>query len=261
MVTPTLDLVADVGESYGAYTLGDDNALLDVLTSANVACGFHAGDPQVMDRTVAACQLRGVAVGAHPSFPDRTGFGRRPMELTETEVRLDVMYQLGALSAFTAAHGTKLQHITPHGSLGNLVVTRADYARAVIDAATAVNPDIIFLAQEGELAVLARRRGLPVAIFGIADRNYEDDGTLVSRSKDNAVLHDPVLIAARTVKMVTEGVIESIHGKAIPIQCDSVLLHGDNPESIQVARKTREALLQAGVRLAPVAEILHNKVS
>ncbi|MFE4542283.1 LamB/YcsF family protein [Arthrobacter sp. NPDC056727] len=260
-MTQTLDLVADVGESFGAYTLGDDEALLGVLTSANVACGFHAGDPQVMDRTVAACRRRGVAVGAHPSFPDRHGFGRRAMALTEEEVRLDVMYQIGALSAFTAAHGMRIQHVTPHGALGNLVVTRADYARAVIDAATTVHPDIIFLAQEGELADLARQRGLPLAIFGIADRNYEDDGTLVSRSKENAVLHDPDLIAARTVRMVTEGIIDSIHGRPIPIQCDSILLHGDNPDSIEVARKTREALLQAGVRLAPVAEILHTKVA
>jgi UPF0271 protein len=256
---PVIDLVADVGESFGAYTFGDDGALLDVLTSANVACGFHAGDPQVMNSTVAACRDRGVSVGAHPSFPDRHGFGRRPMGLTEEEVRLDVMYQVGALSAFTTAHGLGLQHVTAHGALGNLVVTRADYARAVVDAVTSIDPGIIFLAQEGELAVLARQRRLKLAIFGIADRNYEDDGTLVSRSKPNAVLHDPDEIAARTVRMVTEGVIDSINGTPLPIQCDSILLHGDNPESIETARRTRKALQEAGVALAPVAQILESK--
>ncbi|MGK3647133.1 LamB/YcsF family protein [Pseudarthrobacter enclensis] len=260
-MTYALDLVADVGESFGSYTLGDDDALLDVLTSANVACGFHAGDPQVMEKTVTSCKRLGVAVGAHPGFADLRGFGRRPMNVSEEELRADVMYQVGALSAFTTAQGMKLQHVTPHGALGNLVVVRPDYARAVVDAVSAIDPEIIFLAQEGELASLVRQRGLKLAIFGIADRNYEDDGTLVSRSQSNAVLHDPQLIAERTVKMATEGIIESVNGKAIPIQCDSILLHGDNPESIKVARQTRDALVRAGVELAPVSALLENKVA
>ena len=166
----TVDLVADLGEGFGAYRMGDDEALLDVVTSANVACGFHAGDPRIMDRTVAACAERGVSVGAHPSFPDLAGFGRRAMDLTPDEVRTDVLYQVGALQAFAAAHGTRVRHVAPHGRLGNLVATRADYAEAVAEAVASVDPSMIVLAQDGELAVAARARGLAVGVVGIADR-------------------------------------------------------------------------------------------
>lgn len=255
-MTRYLDLVADIGESFGAYTLGNDEALMEVLTSANVACGFHAGDPAVMEQTVNACKKNGVAVGAHPGFADLRGFGRRVQNISEDDLRVDVMYQVGALSAFTSAQGMKLQHVTPHGALGNLVVVRDDYARAVVDAVSSIDPEIIFLAQDGALARIATERGLRVAIFGIADRNYEDDGTLVSRSKPHAVLHEPELIADRTVQMVSEGFIESVNGVKIPVHCDSVLLHGDNPEALRSAQLTKQALDAAGVQLASVEQIL-----
>lgn len=251
-MTRTVDLVADLGEGFGAYRMGDDDALLDVLTSANIACGFHAGDPRIMDATVASCVRRGVAVGAHPSFPDLVGFGRRAMDLTADEVRTDVLYQLGALHAFAVAHGTRVRHIAPHGRLGNLVATRADYAAAVVGAVESFDRELIVLAQDGELATAARSAGLRVAVVGIADRAYRDDGTLVPRSEPGAVIHDETEIAERTVRMVTEGVIRSVGGQDIPVDCDTVLLHGDTPGAVALAYRVREELLSAGVTIAPL---------
>lgn len=256
---PMIDLVADLGEGFGAYAMGDDNALLDVVSSANIACGFHAGDPAIMDATVAECVRRGVAVGAHPSFPDLKGFGRRQMDLTADEVRTDVLYQIGALSAFSAYHGTRVAHVAPHGRLGNLVATRADYAAAVADAAYRVDPGLMVLAQDGELASAAIERGLGVGIVGIADRAYEADGTLVPRSQPGAVIHDAHLIVERTVRMVCEGLIQTTAGTDIAIQADTVLLHGDNPEAVELARLVRRELNAAGVQIAPLAAVLEAK--
>ncbi|MGW9413999.1 LamB/YcsF family protein [Arthrobacter cupressi] len=255
-MSQTVDLVADLGEGFGTYTLGEDQDLLDIVSSANIACGFHAGDPDIMDRTVAECVRRGVGIGAHPSFPDLRGFGRRAMDLTAEEVRTDTLYQLGALSAFAAYHGTRVSHIAPHGRLGNLVATRADYADAVADAAFRADPSLIVLAQDGELARAAAERGLGVAIVGIADRAYQPDGTLVPRSQPGAVLHAPAVIVERTVRMVCEGVIETVAGTDVAIQADTVLLHGDNPGAVALARLIRKELTTAGVRIAPLAEVL-----
>lgn len=254
-----VDLVADLGEGFGAYTMGDDEAVLDVLTSANIACGFHAGDPRIMDATVRHCVRRGVAVGAHPSFPDLVGFGRRAMDLTPDEVRTDTLYQIGALRAFATAHHTRVRHIAPHGRLGNLVATRPDYAEAVADAVESLDPSLIVLAQDGALADAARARGLWVGIVGIADRAYRDDGTLVPRSEPDAVIHDPGEIAERTVRMVTEGVVRTAGGRDLPVECDTVLLHGDTPGAITLAHRIRGELLAAGVRIAPLADVLDAK--
>jgi len=253
-MTAKIDLVADLGEGFGAYTLGDDEALLDVVSSANIACGFHAGDPSIMDTTVRRCVRRGVGIGAHPSFPDLAGFGRRVMDLCADEVRTDVLYQIGALQAFATAHGTRVAHVAPHGRLGNLVATRPDYAAAVTDAVVSLDDDLIVLAQDGELADAARARGLPVGIVGISDRAYRDDGTLVPRGEPGAVLHDPAEIAERTVRLVTEGVLRTVGGEDLKIPCDTVLLHGDTPDSVTVARRVRDALRAAGVTIAPLAE-------
>jgi UPF0271 protein len=255
-VNRTVDLVADLGEGFGAYQMGDDNALLDILTSANIACGFHAGDPRIMDATVKACVLRGVAVGAHPSFPDLVGFGRRAMHLTADEVRTDVIYQLGALQAFAAANGTRVEHVAPHGRLGNLVATRADYAAAVVDAVQSVDPTLIVLAQDGELANAARNGGIRVGIVGIADRAYRPDGTLVPRGEPGAVLHDEQEIAERTVRMVVDEEILSVTGSVVPVRCDTVLLHGDNPIAIGLAHRIRSELRAADVRIAPLRDVL-----
>jgi len=258
-MTYMVDLVADLGEGFGAYTMGDDEALLELLTSANVACGFHAGDPRIMDATVRHCVEKGVAVGAHPSFPDLVGFGRRAMDLTPDEVRTDVLYQVGALQAFAVAHGTRVRHVAPHGRLGNLVAVRADYAGAVVDAVASLDESLIVLAQDGELADAARERGLRVGIVGIADRAYRDDGTLVPRAEPGAVIHDPDEIAHRTLRMVTDGVLRSAAGHDIPVTCDTVLLHGDTPGAIALAGRIRDELLTAGVKIAPLDEVLSGK--
>jgi 5-oxoprolinase (ATP-hydrolysing) subunit A len=257
---PIVDLVADLGEGFGAYSMGDDKALLDVVSSANIACGFHAGDPDIMNATVAECVRRGVSIGAHPSFPDLRGFGRRAMDLTADEVRNDVLYQFGALSGFAAYHGAAVAHLAPHGRLGNLVATRADYAEAVADAAARTNPDLIVLAQDGELSDAATARNLPVGIVGIADRAYEANGTLVPRSRPGAVIHDPSAIVDRTIRMVCEGVIETVAGSDLPIVADTILLHGDTPGAVQLARQVRSELERAGVTIAPLTQVLAAKV-
>ena len=254
-----VDLVADLGEGFGAYTMGDDEALLELLTSANIACGFHAGDPRIMDATVRRCVARGVAVGAHPSFPDLAGFGRRAMDLTPEEVRTDLLYQIGALQAFATAHGTSVRHVAPHGRLGNLVAVRADYAEAVVEAVTALDDSLIVLAQDGELAGAARERGLRVGIVGIADRAYRDDGTLVPRSEPGAVIHDADEIARRTMRMVREGVVRSVGGRDVPVQCHTVLLHGDTPGALALATRIRAELLAAGVRITHLDEVLNGE--
>ena len=251
-----IDLVADLGEGFGPWRMGDDEALLDILSSANIACGFHAGDPRIMDATVRACVQRGVGIGAHPSFPDLGGFGRRAMDLTAEEVRTDILYQLGALQAFASYHGSRVGHVAPHGRLGNLVAVREDYAGAVVDAVTNVDPELIVLAQDGALADAARAVGLRVAIVGIADRAYEDDGTLVPRSEPGAVIHDPEEIRRRSIRMVVEGVIDSRHGAPIPVACDTVLVHGDTAGAVTLARQIREGLRDEGVDVAPLAEWL-----
>ena len=258
-MTHRVDLVADLGEGFGAYTMGDDEALLDVLTSANIACGFHAGDPRIMDATVSHCVARGVGVGAHPGFPDLVGFGRRAMDLSPEEVRTDVLYQVGALTAFAAAHGTRVRHVAPHGRLGNMVATRPDYARAVADAVASLDPSLIVLAQDGELADAARARGLRVGIVGIADRAYLDDGTLMPRSEPGAVLHDGREITERTVLMVTKGVIRSVGGRYLPVACDTVLLHGDTPGALSLAHLIRRELLAAGVEITPLTDVLDGR--
>lgn len=251
-----IDLVADLGEGFGAYTIGGDSELLELVSSANIACGFHAGDPDIMAATVAECVRRGVGIGAHPSFPDLRGFGRRDMGLTANEVQNDVLYQLGALNGFAAFHGTKVTHLAPHGRLGNLVAVRSDYAQAVAEAAACVDNELIVVAQEGELASAARGAGLDVAIVGIVDRAYQEDGTLVPRSQPGAVLHDSSEIVDRTLRMVVDGKIRCANGVDIDISVDTVLLHGDNPGAVELARQIRAELVSAGVAIAPLAEVM-----
>ncbi|MGO4433250.1 LamB/YcsF family protein [Paenarthrobacter sp. RAF9] len=258
-MNPIIDLVADLGEGFGAYTIGDDSELLDIVTSANIACGFHAGDPDIMAATVAECVRRGVGIGAHPSFPDLRGFGRRDMGLTAGEVQNDVLYQLGALNGFAAFHGTKVAHLAPHGRLGNLVAVRTDYAKAVAEAVTRVDAGLTVVAQEGQLATAAREAGLNVAIVGIVDRAYQEDGTLVPRSQPGAVLHDPTEIVDRTLRMVTEGKLRCASGVDMDITVDTVLLHGDNSGAVELARLIRTELLAAGVRIAPLAEVMESR--
>lgn len=251
-----IDLVADLGEGFGPWKMGDDAALLELVTSANVACGFHAGDPEIMDATVAACAAGGIGVGAHPSFPDLVGFGRRAMDLTPNQVRTDTLYQLGALSAFAAAHGTRVRHIAPHGRLGNLVGTRPDYAEAVAAAVASFDPDVIVVAQEGAMADAARALGLRVGVVAIIDRGYLPDGTLVRRGQPGDLIHDLGTLVKRAVRVVNEQQIDTVDGGSLPMVAHSILLHGDNRGAVQTARSIREGLVRAGVRLAPLADVV-----
>jgi UPF0271 protein len=248
-MTDTIDLVADVGESFGAYRMGNDEEIFKTITSANIACGFHAGDPRSMQASVQACLAHGVAIGAHPGFPDLVGFGRRTMDLTPNEIRTDVLYQLGALEAFARAAGTRLTHLSPHGRLGNLVVTDRRYALGVADAVESYDPTLVTLTQAGELEREARARGLPVAVMGFIDRAHEDDGNLVSRRAPGAVLHDPAEITDRALSMVLDGSVLSRNGNRVEIVCDSLLMHGDNDASIEAARQVRAALESHGVTI------------
>lgn len=260
-MTRRVDLIADVGESFGSFTMHNDQELLPLLTSANVACGFHAGDPRVMQTTVAACARLEVAVGAHPGFPDLVGFGRRDMKLTENEVFTDVLYQIGALHGFLRAANLPMQHVAPHGRLGNLVQVDAAYAKAVVDAVEAFDPNMIVVGLGGEIIEQASARGLRTAQLGVVDRNYEDDGRLVARSRPDALLHDAEEIAARTLRLVRDGVITSVNGVDVPVRVDSVLLHGDNPEAIASAAAIRSRLVAAGVEVVPMTEVVQRPQS
>lgn len=258
MVRP-MDLMADLGEGFGEWRMGDDSALLDIISSANVACGFHAGDPTIMNTTARACARGGIGIGAHPSFPDLAGFGRRDMGLTAEQVHDAVLYQVGALSAFATAHASRVSHITPHGRLGNLVAVRSDYAEAVATALHSLDQSLIVVAQEGAMASHARRLGLRVGIVGVIDRAYRPDGTLVPRSEPGAVIHDVDTLVNRAVRVATEESLEAQDGTIVPMRVDSLLLHGDNAGAVATARAIRSALTDAGVAIRPLADIIPAK--
>jgi UPF0271 protein len=246
----TIDLSADVGESFGSHQMGDDERLLGALSSANIACGFHSGDPLTMERTVRLCLEQDVAMGAHPGFRDLVGFGRRTIEMSRAEVRADVLYQLGALHAFVVAQGGRLAHVSPHGRLGNLTTTDEVYAAGVLDAVEAFDPSLVVVGQSGLIHDLADERGLRTGRLGFPDRAYQPDGALVSRREPDAVLHDIDVITERAVTMALKGVVLATDGVEIPVQCDSILLHGDNAASVDAALQVRQALEKAGLEIA-----------
>lgn len=251
---PTIDLVSDLGEGFGCYTIADDAGMLELVSSANIACGFHAGDPRTMAKAVELAVKNDVGIGAHPGFPDLIGFGRRDMNLSSWEITTDILYQLGALSAFVRFYGGQLQHITPHGRLGNLADTDRKYAEAIIDAVIRFDPSLIVAVPEGELAHLGKQRGLKVATLMLGDRSYHDDGSLVNRREPNAVIHDPEIVIKRCVRMAVEGKVTSITGRDIWKKGDSLLLHGDTKGSLELARRIRSALVEAGVEIRKLGE-------
>ena len=252
-----VDLNSDLGESFGAYTIGMDEAVIAHISSANVACGYHAGDPLVMDKTVAACKAAGVAVGAHPGFPDQMGFGRRNMACSPREVKAYIQYQLGALLAFTAAHGLTLQHVKPHGALYNMAAKDSDLARAVAEGVACVNRDIILLGLAGsKLLEAGAQAGLRVASEVFADRAYQADGSLVPRSQPGAVIHDRDTAIARTIRMVKEGRVTAITGEDIPIAAHSICVHGDNPSAVEFVKSIRARLEAEGAVVAPIAQVI-----
>ncbi len=248
-----IDLNCDMGESFGRYTLGDDAAMLDVVTSANIACGLHAGDPLVMQATVALAARKGVAIGAHPGYPDLQGFGRRAMALTPAEIEATVLYQIGALAGFTRAAGAPLVHVKPHGALYNVAARDQAVAEALVRAVAAFDPTLIVVTlPNSALLYAARAAGLRVAREGFADRAYREDGSLVPRSEPGAVIHDLALTTARAVRMVTQGEVEAITGKIVPLHVDTLCIHGDTPDAVAIAAALRTALEDKGVVITPL---------
>jgi UPF0271 protein len=250
-----LDLNADIGESFGAYNLGHDALLMPAITSASVACGFHAGDPGVMRETVALARQHGVAVGAHPGFPDLVGFGRREMRATPREVEDFVVYQIGALAAMAAAQGIRLQHVKAHGALYNIAVRDAAVADAIARATAAVDSSLILFGLPGsQLVAAGRRAGLRTAREGFADRAYRADGTLVPRAEPGAVIDDPEIVVSRAISMVREREVSAIDGSRVALEVETICVHGDTPGAAMLASRIRQELIDAGVSVLPVGE-------
>ena len=246
----TVDLNADLGEGFGAWRLGDDEAMLDVVTSANVACGFHAGDPALLLRTCKAAAERGVRIGAQVGYRDLAGFGRRFIDATPDELSADVIYQIGALQALAHAAGSTVSYVKPHGALYNTIVNNHGQARAVAEAVHAVDPNLPVLGLSGSVFFAeARTLGLRTVPEAFADRSYRSDGQLVSRRERNAVLHDPAEIAERVASMVNAGRVAAVDGSTIPITVESVCVHGDSPGAVQIANAVRDRLVADGVEL------------
>lgn len=245
---PSIDLNCDMGESFGRYRLGSDAEMLDIVTSANVACGLHAGDPVVMRETVALATARGVAIGAHPGFPDLQGFGRRALAMAPDDLEAAILYQLGALGAFVRAAGATLRHVKPHGALYNIAARDAGTAAAIARAVAAFDRDLIVVTlPHSALREAAQALNLPVAAEGFADRAYQNNGALVPRSRPGAVIHDPARAAQRAVRMVTEGAVAAITGETVPLEIDTLCVHGDTPDAPAIAAALRQALEANGI--------------
>lgn len=249
-----IDLNSDLGEAFGSWQMGDDEAMLDIVTSANVACGFHAGDPSVARRTCANAAARGVSIGAHVAYRDLAGFGRRFMDVSPAELTADVLYQLGALQAMAKVAGTELTYVKPHGALYNTIVHHEKQAAAVVEAIVAFDPDLVLLGLPGAVVLdLAEEAGLRTAREAFADRGYMPDGTLAPRSQEGSVLHDPWQVAARMVQLVTTGTLEAVDGSTLTIEADSICTHGDSPGAVAMAGAVKEALTAAEVEIAAFA--------
>ena len=243
-----IDLNSDLGESLGAWRMGDDDAMLDIVSSANVACGFHAGDPAGILQTVRRAKAKGVVVGAHVSYPDLVGFGRRAMDVASVDLQADVIYQIGALQGLAAAAGTRVRYVKPHGALYNTIAHDQRQANDVIAAIREVDAGLTLVALAGSpLLDWARAQGLHVVAEAFADRAYMPDGSLVSRRQAGSVLHDPKEVAERMLRLAKEGVVTAIDGSTVRIQADSVCVHGDSPGAVEMARQVRRLLEGAGI--------------
>lgn len=246
----TVDLNADVGESFGRYTLGLDAEIIPVITSANVACGFHASDPTVMEETVALAAKAGTAIGAHPGFPDLMGFGRRNMSVTPAEARAYVLYQLGALEAFLRPLGIRMAHVKPHGALYNMAAKDPALAEGICKAVRDFDPNLKLVGLSGSALIQAAESlGLQTAAEVFADRAYEEDGSLVSRQKPGAVLTDAETVIPRVIRMVKEGKVTAVTGKEIPLRADTICVHGDGEKAVAFAKGIRQALEREGIRV------------
>ena len=247
-----IDLNSDLGESLGAWSMGDDAAMLDIVSSANVACGFHAGDPAGILATLKAAQARGVAVGAHVAYPDLIGFGRRAMDVASSDLVADVIYQIGALQGLAQAAGTSIGYVKPHGALYNTIAHDSAQARDVIAAIRAVDANLALVALAGSpLVRWAQDAGLRVVAEAFADRAYTPQGTLVSRREPGAVLHDSALVASRMLRLVRDCVVEAVDGSLASVQAQSICVHGDSPGAVAMARAVRAALEADGIAVRP----------
>ncbi|TDX16648.1 UPF0271 protein [Buttiauxella sp. BIGb0552] len=253
MVT-AIDLNSDLGESFGAWTMGDDAAILKLVSSANVACGFHAGSPAALLLTLREAAQQGVAIGAHVSYPDLVGFGRRNMDVARDELIADVIYQIGALQGLAKAAGTEVRYVKPHGALYNTIAQDERQALAVIDAILAIDPRLPLVGLAGSRVLdLAQEKGLRTIAEAFADRAYHANGTLVSRREAASVLHDAKLIAQRMLQLITQGGVTSIEGQFTPIKADSICVHGDSPGAIEMARQIRNLLEEKGIAIRAFA--------
>ena len=249
----SIDLNCDLGESFGPWVMGNDEAMIELATSVNVACGFHAGDADTMRKTVELAKARGVSIGAHPGYRDLHGFGRRPVPgLKSSEIENMVAYQIGALQAIATAAGHKVTHVKAHGALSNVACEDDMTARAIANAIKAVDPSLIFVVlADSRLVTAGEKANLPMVHEVFADRAYEDDGQLVSRRKPGAVLHDAGQITDRVVRMVQDGEVISVTGKRMKMRMDTVCIHGDTPGAVEIARVLRKGLSDAGIAVAP----------
>jgi UPF0271 protein len=247
-VPKRVDLNADVGESSGSFSIGNDEALMPHITSANIACGFHAGDPGVMRATVSLAREHGVAVGAHPGFQDLQGFGRREISASAREIEDLVAYQIGALAAVAAVEGVALQHVKPHGALFNMAARDSTVAEAIARAVAAVDRSLILFGLSGSrLTAAGKQCGLRTASEVFADRGYQADGSLVPRARPGSVIHDPDVVVARAAKMVLDGFVAAVDGMKVHLEVDTICVHGDTPGAAELAAGVRAALQAAGV--------------
>ncbi|EPB4340577.1 LamB/YcsF family protein [Enterobacter kobei] len=245
-----IDLNSDLGEGFGQWSIGDDAAILRLVSSANVACGFHAGSPAGILETLKAAKAQHVVVGAHVAYPDLVGFGRRNMDVASDELTADVIYQIGALQGLARAAGTEVRYVKPHGALYNTIAHHERQALAVIDAILAVDPQLPLVGLAGSpVLALAQKKGLKTIAEAFADRAYHADGSLVSRREAGSVLHDAGLVAQRMLQLITEGGVESIEGKFTPINADSICVHGDSPGAITMAAEIRKLIESKGIAI------------
>jgi UPF0271 protein len=252
-----VDLNSDLGESFGRYTLGMDDKIIPLITSANVACGYHASDPVVMDKTIKMAKEAGIRVGAHPGFPDLMGFGRRNMNITPAEAKAYTLYQLGALDAFCKAHGVLMQHVKPHGAFYNMAAKDYELSKAICEAIASYDSNLIVMALcNGQLLRAAKDLGLRAASEVFADRGYEEDGSLVDRRKEGAMITDEDVAIARVVRMIKEGKVTAVTGKDIDIQADSVCVHGDGAKALAFVEKIRAALTKEGIEICSLDKIV-----
>ena len=252
-----VDLNSDLGESFGRYTIGMDEKIIPLISSANIACGYHASDPVVILESIARTKEAGIKIGAHPGLPDLMGFGRRNMAISPAEAKAYTLYQISALGGMCQANGMRLQHVKPHGALYNMAAKDYELSMAICEAIRDYDPEIIVMGLSGsEMIRAAKDCGLKAASEVFADRGYEEDGTLVNRRKEGALIKDEDEAIARVIRMVKEGVVTAVTGKDIPIQTDSVCVHGDGEKALLFVEKIRKALTENDIKIRPLAEIV-----